>query len=131
MTKIGASFSEKYFEYAPDIKIFSRVSGSKRFCISLTFNLIQNYIYPTKTFLIRSCIQSMVKCDVILNPPFRCKILATLVLRIVFDLCLRIFHIILSHTLVIKKWLETITSNSNMRLGCRISKFTLDKAKQA
>ena len=61
-------------EYAPDMKTFSKglftpVSGSKRLCISLTFNLIQNYIYPTKTFWIRSCIQRMAKCYVILKTP--------------------------------------------------------------
>ena len=49
--------------------LFTTVSGSKRFCIWLTFKLIQKYIYPTKTLWIRFCIQRMVKCDVILNPP--------------------------------------------------------------
>ena len=75
---------KKISEYAPDMKTFSKglftpVSGSKRLCIWLTFELIQKYIYPTKTLLIRFCIQRMAKCDVILKPPRHCKILATLV----------------------------------------------------
>ena len=49
---------EKISEYAPDVKTFSKilftpVFRSKRFCIWLTFKLIQKYIYPTKTLWIR------------------------------------------------------------------------------
>ena len=74
LTKIGALSLKKNCEYAPDMKTFSKglfkpVSGSTRFCIWLTFKLIQKYIYLTKTLWIRFCIQRMVKCDVILKPP--------------------------------------------------------------
>ena len=47
--------------------LFTPVSGSKR--IWLTFKLIQKYIHPTKTLWICFCIQRMIKCYVILNPP--------------------------------------------------------------
>ena len=92
VTKIGA-LSLKKFSIRPWHETFSKglfmpVSGSKRFCIWLTFNLIHNYIPPTKTFWIRSCIQCMVKCRSHSSPPVltqnvilppHCKILATLV----------------------------------------------------
>ena len=50
VTKNGAP-SEKNSEYVPDIETFSKglftpVFGSKRLCIWLTFNLIQNYNPP-------------------------------------------------------------------------------------
>ena len=48
--------------------LFTLVYGSKQLCIYLTLKLTKNYIYPTKPFWIRSSMQRMVKCNVILNP---------------------------------------------------------------
>ena len=62
VTKIDAPSLKKFSEYASDTKHFQKPylrpfprPEFKRLSIQLTFNLIQNYMYPTKTFWIRSC----------------------------------------------------------------------------
>ena len=62
MTKIGAPTLKKILNTPLTWKyflkgLFTPVSGFKRLCMYLTFKLIQNYIYSTKVFWIRFCIQ--------------------------------------------------------------------------
>ena len=82
VTKVGALFLKKILNTPLTSKIFKRLIYARfRVYTSLYLVNIQlsSKLHPLhKIFWIRSCIQRMVKCDVILNPS-HCKILATLV----------------------------------------------------